>query len=228
MHITGWVVVVTLVTGLGIADALPGTNTVDSGDIINGQVTSADIKNHTIKARDLRSESVTGGKIRNGTVASVDVADGSLRGRDVANGSLTGADIANNSSLGAAEINEAGLAFGCSQKGLANAWIYVDGNATFPGSNWTTSNIPARFNCHNDAVAATQVKRISTGVFEVYFEGLQGYITIGTVDYDGGAACSRSNLTVNYRGSNIWRVEISEPTGSGPVMQNCDFSLVQF
>ena len=72
------------------------------------------------------------------------------------------------------------------------------------------------------------MRKISAGVFEVYFAGLQGYIMTGTVDYDGGTACSRSNLTVDYRGSNTWRVEISEPTGSGPVMRNCEFSLVQF
>lgn len=37
----------------GVATALPGVNTVDSGDIKNNVVTSADIKNGTITATDL-------------------------------------------------------------------------------------------------------------------------------------------------------------------------------
>jgi hypothetical protein len=63
----------------GTAVALPGINTVDSGDIKNGQV----------KNKDIRKNAVTGKKVKNG----------SLTGADVKNDSLTGADI-NESTLG--------------------------------------------------------------------------------------------------------------------------------
>ena len=47
--------VVALVAALsGSAIALPGTNTVDSGDIKNNAVKSIDIKNNGVKAKDLR------------------------------------------------------------------------------------------------------------------------------------------------------------------------------
>jgi hypothetical protein len=58
---------------VGTAQALPGVNTVDSGDIIDGQVQRADIDG--------------------GAVTSAKVANGSLTGGDIANNSLTGADI---------------------------------------------------------------------------------------------------------------------------------------
>src|SRR5215216_7397650 len=63
----------------GTAIALPCTNTVDSGDIINGQV----------KGKDIRKNAVTGKKVKNG----------SLGGADIKNDSLTGLDI-NESTLG--------------------------------------------------------------------------------------------------------------------------------
>jgi hypothetical protein len=63
----------------GTAVALPGTNTVDSGDIKNGQV----------KNKDIRRNAVTGAKVKNS----------SLGGADIKNDSLTGLDI-NESTLG--------------------------------------------------------------------------------------------------------------------------------
>jgi len=57
----------------GTAIALPGRNTVDSGDI----------KNHQVKTRDLAKRAVTGAKLRPGSVDSSKVIDDSLTGRDV-------------------------------------------------------------------------------------------------------------------------------------------------
>jgi hypothetical protein len=57
----------------GTAIALPGTNTVDSGDIVNGQV----------KGKDIRNNAVTGKKVKNGAVKSADVGDNSLSGADI-------------------------------------------------------------------------------------------------------------------------------------------------
>jgi hypothetical protein len=63
----------------GTAVALPGTNSVDSGDI----------KNNAVKTKDIKNNDVRTGDVRNST----------LRGADVRNNSLTGADI-NESTLG--------------------------------------------------------------------------------------------------------------------------------
>jgi hypothetical protein len=57
----------------GAAQSLSGTNTVDSGDIIDGQVKFADIK----------PDAVTQSRIRTNGVASSEVKDNSLTGTDV-------------------------------------------------------------------------------------------------------------------------------------------------
>jgi hypothetical protein len=62
----------------GTAIALPGTNTVDSGDIVNGQV----------KGKDIRNNAVTGKKVKNGAIKSADVGDNSLTGTDINEGTL--------------------------------------------------------------------------------------------------------------------------------------------
>ena len=73
----------------GTAIALPGTNSVDSGDIVNGQV----------KAKDIGKNAVNGKKVKNGSLGSADVKNGSLTGTDIKDNSLTGSDI-NESTLG--------------------------------------------------------------------------------------------------------------------------------
>jgi hypothetical protein len=73
----------------GTAVALPGRNSVDSGDLQRGAVTSAKLARGAVTTSKLRNNSVAGPKIRNGSVT----------GSKVGNNSLTGADI-NESTLG--------------------------------------------------------------------------------------------------------------------------------
>jgi hypothetical protein len=62
----------------GTAIALPGTSTVDSGDIVNG----------TIRGKDIHKNAVTGKKVKNGSLKSADVRDNSLTGTDINEGTL--------------------------------------------------------------------------------------------------------------------------------------------
>jgi hypothetical protein len=62
----------------GTAIALPGKNSVDSGDI----------KNKQVKGKDLANNSVTSKKVKAGSLNGSDVADESLTGSDVNEGSL--------------------------------------------------------------------------------------------------------------------------------------------
>jgi hypothetical protein len=57
----------------GTAIALPGTNSVNSGDIVN----------NTVRGKDIRNGSVGGKDIKNGSVKSLDVGDDSLTGTDI-------------------------------------------------------------------------------------------------------------------------------------------------
>ena len=113
----------------GVAGALPGRNTVDSGDIKKNAVKSSDISNTKgVKSPDVVNETLTGNDINEATLGQVpsagtvpansinsawvennsltgdDIQNGSLGGGDVNDGSLTGADVAANGSFQAAHL----------------------------------------------------------------------------------------------------------------------------
>ena len=69
----------------GAALALPGTQTVNSGDVKNESLKSIDLKdNKAVASSDVIDESLT----------STDVQDASLTGDDIQDNSVTGADVA--------------------------------------------------------------------------------------------------------------------------------------
>jgi hypothetical protein len=59
----------------GTAIALPGTNTVDSGDIKNGAVKTKDIKNNDVRSGDVRNNALTGADINESTLGQVPSAN---------------------------------------------------------------------------------------------------------------------------------------------------------
>jgi hypothetical protein len=118
----------------GTAVALPGTNTVNSGDIVNNTIRSKDIRNGTVRGKDVRNNSLTGRDITG------------IRGGDVSDGSLTGADIADNSITGA-DVNENTLG----QVPTANA-ANVAGSANTANSATTAGNA--------NTVGGVSVKRL--------------------------------------------------------------------
>jgi hypothetical protein len=72
------------------AYALPGTNTVDTGDIVNGQVKSPDIGTGQVGSTDLANGSVNSAKVADNAVGTSEVADNSLTGGDVDESTLAG------------------------------------------------------------------------------------------------------------------------------------------
>jgi hypothetical protein len=72
----------------GTAIALPGSNTVDSGDIINGQVKGKDIRNNAVTAKKVKNDSLTGLDINESTLGQVPSANtaGSANTATTANG----------------------------------------------------------------------------------------------------------------------------------------------
>ena len=62
----------------GTAVALPGTNSVDSGDIKNGQVKTKDIKNNDVRSGDVRNSTLTGGDVSNDSLTGADINEGTL------------------------------------------------------------------------------------------------------------------------------------------------------
>jgi hypothetical protein len=80
----------------GTAAALPGTNTVDSGDIINREVRTVDLSPGAVTASRLADAAVTGPKVLDDALTGADIDESSLvAGGDVA-GSLTGLELGAN------------------------------------------------------------------------------------------------------------------------------------
>jgi hypothetical protein len=78
----------------GTAVALPGKNTVDSGDIKKNAVRSSDVRNGAVKSADLRNNSVRSVDVRNNTLTGADINESKL-GQVPSAGSANSANSAN-------------------------------------------------------------------------------------------------------------------------------------
>jgi hypothetical protein len=87
----------------GTAVALPGKNTVDSGDLKKNSVTSPDIAKGAVKTADIARNAVTGAKVRNNSLSGNDVNESTL-GKVP---SATNADNAANAANAANAVNAA-------------------------------------------------------------------------------------------------------------------------
>jgi hypothetical protein len=65
-----FVALLAALSGTAVA-SLPGTNTVDSGDIINSAVRSKDVKNSNLRGKDVKNASLTGRDIDEATLGTV-------------------------------------------------------------------------------------------------------------------------------------------------------------
>lgn len=83
-----WGIAAMFVALTGTAVALPGKNTVDSGDIINNQVRSKDVKDANLTGADLQDGAVDTAELAAESVDSSKVAPDSLTGANVAEQSL--------------------------------------------------------------------------------------------------------------------------------------------
>ena len=110
----------------GSAIALPGKNSVDSGDIKNNNIRSKDIRNNDVRSGDVRNSTLTGGDVKNDSLTGDDVKNDSLTGDDVTNDSLTGVDM-NESTLGkvpsAAQADSATSATTASEAAPLKRWF---------------------------------------------------------------------------------------------------------
>jgi hypothetical protein len=76
-HVIGYSVVVLLAI-TGTAQALPGKNTVDSGDIKNGQVKAPDLAPGSVSAAKLAENAVTGASVADESLGQADVNESDL------------------------------------------------------------------------------------------------------------------------------------------------------
>jgi hypothetical protein len=72
----------------GTAVALPGRNTVDSGDIKKGAVKNRNIGRGAVTNSKVRNGTLTGAKLRNGTITGLKVGADTLTGANINEGTL--------------------------------------------------------------------------------------------------------------------------------------------
>lgn len=201
----------------GTAAALPGTNTVDSGDIINKEVKTGDIGP---------------GEVRTGDVAD-DNTPNALTGLDIAGGSLTGADLAADSVTGS-DINEGTLGQ-VPSAALGGYGRSFSGNgcdptsSTFIDCGYVTLNLPAqarvlitavtrsytpggsnqfgfcRLVTSNGVLSGTDVGAIEREA--IALTTVTGVLGPGSVDF--GVECNQSGSDIAYQEVRISAVALS-------------------
>jgi hypothetical protein len=101
------------------AVALPGRNSVNSGDVRNEALKSQDVRNQTLTAADIADGSLGSAEIADASLGSAEIADGAIGSAKVADGSLGSGEIADDAigsakvaddSLTGADVNESSLA----------------------------------------------------------------------------------------------------------------------
>ncbi len=90
-NVVGYLGVFLALTGTAVA--LPGTDSVDSGDIINGEVKAVDLAGSAVNGSKIADGSVGSLDLRDGGVARVDIADDAVNTTKVLDGSLRAADV---------------------------------------------------------------------------------------------------------------------------------------
>jgi hypothetical protein len=120
-NVVGYVALFLVVTG-GTAQALNGSNTVFSDDIVSGAVRTSDLHLNAVTATKISPNSIRGGRVADNSLTGADVSQ--LTGADVTDDSLAGADI-DESSLGTVPAaNNAGTAV---QANTATNASFLDG-----------------------------------------------------------------------------------------------------
>lgn len=188
MHVVGYATAVALAIG-GTATALPGTNTVDSGDIINGQV----------RTQDLAGSSVKSGKVLNNSLKGLDIKDGSLTGTEITDNSLTGADV-NESSL---DLSTAGC-----QVGTILGAARIDGS-TAPALFGTGAWVTFPRNCSGGTI---EVRRNGTGSYNVRFNGISANRVQVTVEHNVAQSIITAYKEV-VATTDTWHVSIASEAG---------------
>jgi hypothetical protein len=148
----------------GTAVALPGTNTVDSGDIKQGAV----------KTKDIANGAVTTKKLKNGAVATKKLKNGAVNSQKVKDDSLTGADI-NESTLG--EVPSAANAGNADRLDNLDSADFLRSNSfgvALAGANVNSAGtLSAWFNRFGGQPTVT---RTATGTYTIVFPGLEGQL----------------------------------------------------
>jgi hypothetical protein len=190
----------------GTAVALPGKNTVDSGDL----------KKRAVKRADIARNAVNGRKVRNGSLTGADTRNDSLTGADVNEGTLGEVPSANTANS-ATTANSAGSVGGVTFRSF-NYQVSNDGPATqildFGGLTLTAS-------CTLDVLdltAGSTAADAELGSYSVEADedGLAPQNTAYDGDFDPGDSV---DLVTSDEDEEIGTLRYSRADGSGVQVQ---------
>ena len=150
----------------GTAVALPGSNTVDSGDLKRGAVKNADIARGAVTGSKIGSNAVTGSKIQNGTITGAKLANDTVTGaliNESTLGTVPRADRANTAGT-ADRANTAGTAESANTAGHANTAGTAE-NANTVGGHAANSLVRvASAGADSDALVGESGTALSTAI----------------------------------------------------------------
>lgn len=211
-HAVGYATVLAIAVA-GTAQALPGTNTVASDDIINGQV----------RVKDLAGGAVTSPKVKDGTLTGADVKDGSLTGADIADGSIGAADAP--AFYTKAQVDA-----------LLSGYVSRDDLGSYGRIKWGyVRDLGATVEVYVDSASIfspdMSVVRTATGVYEVTVPGIQangGYHGIWVSAEQGQTSVFRACKTFQTASTGtepnvIVKVRCYDQTAA---LANTDFSIL--
>jgi hypothetical protein len=165
----------------GTAVALPGKNTVDSGDIKNNNVRGKDIRTSTVRGSDVKGDTLTGGDINESTLGQVPSAAS-------ANSATTATNAGNADSVGGTPLGGLLQVAGC-QTGKVLGFARIKGEAAAFPNTYTSSStfVDVASNCSGGAV---QVRRVGTGQYFIRFAGNPAALAVAqnNIDIDGSFA----------------------------------------
>ena len=127
-----------LTGGVGWATHPGGADTIDSADIINGEVMNADLANASVGGGKIAPDAVNASKVVDNTLRSADVLNNSLLSEDIATNTIVGADV-DESTLGtvprAQDANQASSAQNAIIANTAITARYLDFRRAYINSN---------------------------------------------------------------------------------------------
>lgn len=211
--------------GGGTAVALQGRNTVDSGDIINGQVKSGDVLDGTLTSTDVAFDSLHGDEIQDGSLGGNDVVPNSLGGNEIAEFSLGPVpDAQRLGSVPAADYQQR-----C-REGTVHAYARVKGAAAnFPSTGTTSDSafIDTTFNCST----GWPVTARRNGVGDYFIDPQEGSgfdvptLAVASVDPDSANGSGEDNFATVDPVSGGYKVIVRDADGG---REDATFTFLAF
>ncbi len=207
------------------AVALPGRNTVDSGDIRNQEVKSADVLDGTLTSTDVAFDSIHGDEIQDGTLDGADIVDNSLGGTDIAELSL--GPVADAQRLGS--VPAADYQRRC-REGTVHAYARVKGAASnFPSTGTTsdTAYVDTTFNCSTGFPVTAR----RNGVGDYFIDPHEGSgfdvptLAVASVDPDSASGSGEDNFATVDPVSGGFKVIVRDADGG---REDATFTFLAF